>query len=98
MDGVDGRPDRSQNRDKGQRHPYGLQQPGSWAIIQRSNLPELTREFPVQIYELLDPPPTRICYLISSAFPDHLNALAIRHFKEEAYAYSKENGLLPSGV
>ena len=71
-----------------------LQQPGSWAIVQRSNLPELTREFPVQIYELLDPPPTRICYLISSAFPDHLNALAIRHFKEEAYAYSKENGLL----
>ena len=75
-----------------------LQQPGSWAIVQRSNLPELTRAFPVQIYELLDPPPTRICYLISSAFPDHLNALAIRHFKEEAYAYSKENGLLPSGV
>lgn len=35
-----------------------LQQPGSWAIVQRSNLPELTREFPVQIYELLDPPPT----------------------------------------
>ena len=98
MDGVDGRPDRSQNRDKGQRHTYGLQQPGSWAIVQRSNLPELTREFPVQIYELLDPPPTRICYLISSAFPDHLNALSIRHFKEEAYAYSKENGLLPSGV
>ena len=43
-------------------------------------------------------PATLICYLISSAFPDHLNALAIRHFKEEAYAYSKENGLLPSGV
>ena len=28
MDGVDGRPDRSQNGDKGQRHTYGLQQDG----------------------------------------------------------------------
>jgi len=73
-----------------------LHQPGSWAIVQRSNLPEITREFPVQIYELLDPPPTRICYLISNAHPDRLNAQAIRHFKEEAHAYSQENGLLPT--
>lgn len=75
-----------------------LHQPGSWAIVQRSNLREITREFPVQIYELLDPPPIRTCYLISNEFPDRLNSLAIRHFKEEAYAYSKENGLLPTEI
>ena len=61
-------------------------------------LVQLTSDEHSAHYELLDPPPTRICYLISSAFPDHLNALAIRHFKAEAYAHSKENGLLPSGV
>ncbi len=75
-----------------------LRQPESWAIIQCSNLPEITREFPVQIYELLDPPPTRICYLISNAHPDRLNAQAIRHFKEEAHAYAKEKGLLPTEI
>lgn len=75
-----------------------LHQPNSWAIVQRSNLPEITREFPVQIYELTDPPPTRICYLISNSHPDRLNSRAIRRFKEVAYDYSREKGLLPSGL
>lgn len=72
-----------------------LHQPGSWAFIQRSNLPEITSDMSVQIYELLDPPPTRTCYLISNSLPDHLNARAIQQFKDEAYAYSEEMGLLP---
>ena len=73
-----------------------MNQPESWAVIQRNNLPEITREFPVQIYEMLDPPPPRICYMISSTHPDRLTTQAIRNFKETARAYSRENGYLPT--
>lgn len=72
-----------------------LHLPDSWAIVQHCNLDEITADIPVQIYTLPDMPPERICYMISSAYPDHLNMNIIQKFKKIAFEYSKTHYLLP---
>ena len=63
-----------------------------WAILQLQNAKELAKSYPVQIYELDNPPPERITYMITNKYADKSNLKVLRQFQEEAREYSRENG------
>lgn len=67
--------------------------PNYWTIIQESNLYALERDISVQIYKLTDPPPQRMCYLLTNRFPDRKIVPLIKKFKELLAQYiSNKNG------
>lgn len=67
--------------------------PGRWTILQESNLEHLKRKLPIQAYRLLDGPPPRTCYMITSSVPDPSNRKTISLFCEKVRDYAKVHNI-----
>lgn len=65
-----------------------------WTILQKQNLTELQKYIPLQIYQLIDPPPPRVAYMLTSLYPDKNNLKTLKKFKQYVSEYSKENQLI----
>lgn len=72
-----------------------LSNPDYWTILPKGNLDELKKMIPLQVYELEDAPPARICYLLTNTYPDKNNLKILRLFKEWALKYAADHELLP---
>ena len=64
-----------------------LSNPDYWTILPKGNLDELKKMIPLQVYELEDAPPARICYLLTNTYPDKNNLKILRLFKEWALKF-----------
>lgn len=53
-----------------------------WSIVQNVNLSSLQAAMSLQIYHLREAPPPRICYVITSQFPDRGSIQVLRRFRE----------------
>jgi len=75
-----------------------LTNPDYWTIIQKSNLSLLSKEMSLQIYSLADPPPSRICYMLTNCYPDRKNIHLIKKLKKliNQYAFENDLTLMPS--
>lgn len=72
-----------------------IRTPNSWAITQRINLQEISRSIPVQVYSLSDPPPARICYMLTNSYPDRINFKTISQFKKLVKEYTVKHHIEP---
>ena len=66
-----------------------------WTIIQKSNLLLLSQEMSLQIYNIADPPPPRICYMLTNCYPDRKNMHLLKKLKKLLNQYTVENDLTP---
>ncbi|PXV91193.1 DNA-binding transcriptional LysR family regulator [Lachnotalea glycerini] len=64
-----------------------------WSIIQRSNLLLLNQEMSLQIYNLIDSPPARICYMLTNYYPDRGNIYLLKKMKKLLHQYAFDNDL-----
>lgn len=64
-----------------------------WAIVPEENVLEIKKDIPVQLYRLSDPPPQRICYMLTNTFPDKNNFQIIQKFREETESYAEKKRL-----
>lgn len=60
-----------------------LQQRDAWAIVPESVANYIFSHQLCDIHELINPPPSRICYVITPAFPDPNKAAMIRQFEQD---------------
>lgn len=70
-----------------------LYQSNYWTILQEKNIDELKKFMPLQVYELVDPPPPRITYMLTNSFPDKNNLSILKKFKQYVFSYAIENKL-----
>lgn len=71
---------------------------GTWCIVPASAVPFLqtisaTCGHPVQVYELSEPPPDRICYKVVNRTPRPNRVESILYFEERLERFLKENDL-----
>ncbi|MDY3280923.1 LysR family transcriptional regulator [Dysosmobacter sp.] len=71
---------------------------GIWCIVPACAIPYLqltatASGHPVQVYEIPNPPPDRICYKVTNRIPRPNRVEGIRYFEEKLNVFLKENDL-----